>query len=110
MFAALLLLVTPYADLPKPSNREIVQCKYAFDDLEAYVAVINRMIWNHDVDRGGRLTWNQGNDIRFEVRSAARPYIERIRYIGWEGRSSECKQLSEAGQQAAYAVAKKYFR
>ena len=105
-----LLAATPHYDqVPKPLNADIVSCRRSFDSLENYIAQVNGFVWRHDVDRGGYLTWAQAQDIRHEIRMTAMPYLERIRYIGWEGRAIECERLSKEGRQRVYETAQKFF-
>lgn len=114
MFIALLSFaaatIPHYDTVAKPKRAAIVACRYAFDDLEDYVAEVNGFVWKRDVDRGGYLTWDQGNAIRYEVRMTAQPYLENIRRIGWNGEAQTCKALSEEGKDRVYETARKYFK
>ena len=101
--------VPHYRDIPKPSKDDILRCRYAYYSLQRYVSVQSGYTYRREVDHGGYMTWEQTNQIRDEIDKAMRPYFEKIRYIGWEGRAEECRAISLNGQKETYRIMSKYF-
>jgi hypothetical protein len=86
-----------YDDLPNYSKADIGVCSRQYDRLERFVTEFKSAVFNREIGRGGKLEWSQAEDIRFAAVVKARPYLERIRYIAWQGRAPECRALADKG-------------
>ena len=98
--AAMMLQSAPlvrYDDLPNYSKRDISVCSRQYDRLEQFVTAFKTAVHNREIGRGGKLEWSQAEDIRHAAVLKARPFLERIRYIAWQGRAAECRSLATQG-------------
>jgi hypothetical protein len=95
---AALLLQLAYRDLPEPSRERVIACRTAYNDLQGLVGDFKALTYRMDVDRGGRMTWNQASDQRNLADNIARPYLEAIRRIAFRGEVEQCRAIARAGQ------------
>lgn len=100
MLFAFLMATTPlphYNDLPNPSRESVRSCGDEYDRLQSFVSRFKTVVFNRELDRGGRLQWRQGNQIRNAADMTARPYLEGIRQVAYTGNVKECRRLSREG-------------
>ncbi len=96
--AAPVLPALPHYDsLPNYSRRDIGSCTREFERLESFVSRFKRAVFNREIGRGGKLEWQDANNIRYAADVHARPYMEGIRKIAFQGRVAECRRIADDG-------------
>lgn len=99
----LLLQAAPlvrYDELPNPPRENVQACVAEFDRLQSFVSYFKSKVHERELDRGGRLTWSQANDIRYAADLTARPYLERLRRISYTGSVKICRITADEGLHA----------
>jgi hypothetical protein len=94
-----------YQDTPNPDKADIRRCADEYDRLQSFNGKFKAYVFDHTLDRGGRLEWSEGNDIRAVSDRATQFYLDRIRYIAWQGRAAECRALADRGVEEVFSKA-----
>jgi hypothetical protein len=108
MIIAALLALQSYSQLPPPIDAQSrVECTKAHSSLSVFVIEYKNLVSSYERDRGGRLTFDQAADWRYEAELLARPYLEQINELRFRpGTARLCHELGRRGREAVveYAV------